>query len=308
MMYTCNRLVQVYIIFLKIAIHKSNAYMEKSTVMEHQSYYAELGGKDCNRVVSDRMLAVNCTGACVLDYRFMTDNPHGREDYYLQYIIGGELIAQLNGQKCTMRAGDAIIYMPHTHYHYEIPESVRYYWVHFSGAKAASLIDECGFANACIYQIGLHERLTSCFERLFTDFIVRDRYFELSQAEIVLKLLLDIARLKSDRGQEAESDARIDRVIAKIHRSFDQPLSVSELAAGEFLSEGRLRTLFRQRCGMSPQQYLTALRISTAKQLLEHPDITIAEVARSVGISDPLYFSRVFRAHTGVSPSEYRRM
>ena len=36
--------------------------------------------------------------------------------------------------------------------------------------------------------------------------------------------------------------------------------------------------------------------------------MTIAEVARSVGIPDALYFSRIFRQHTGLTPSEYRAM
>ena len=147
------------------------------------------------------------------------------------------------------------------------------------------------------------------FERLFADFISRDRYFELSLAQTLIKLCVDIARFKSNPDAALQgTDDRIDRVIARIHRSFDRELTVSELAAAEFISVGRLRTLFRERCGISPQKYIAALRINTAKQLLEQPGMTIAEVARSVGIPDALYFSRIFRQHTGLTPSEYRAM
>ena len=283
--------------------------MEKTTVMELQSYYISLTGGDCDKRVDDSFIAVNCAGACVLKQPFVTDNPRGREDYYLQYLVKGEMELSCGGDTRVMRAGDVIFYFPHIHYNYIGDNNTRYYWAHFSGSEAASLLERCGIENSTIYSVGLHDRLTSGFERLFADFISRDRYFELSLAQTLIKLCVDIARFKSNPDAALQgTDDRIDRVIARIHRSFDRELTVSELAAAEFISVGRLRTLFRERCGISPQQYIAALRINTAKQLLESPGLTIAEVARSVGIPDALYFSRIFRQHTGLTPSEYRAM
>ena len=283
--------------------------MEKSTVMELQSYYISLTGGDCDKRIDDSFVAVNCAGACVLNQDFITDNPRGREDYYLQYLVSGEMQLSNRTDKRIMHAGDVIFYFPHTHYYYKGDSNTRYYWAHFSGSEVASLLSRCNIENAMIYSVGLHDRLTSGFERLFSDFISRDRYFELSLGQTIIKLCIDIARFKSTPDDRLQGpDDRIDRIIARIHRSFDHELTVAGLAASEFISEGRLRTLFHERCGISPQKYIAALRINTAKQLLEQPGMTIAEVARSVGIPDSLYFSRIFRQHTGMSPSEYRSM
>ena len=48
-------------------------------------------------------------------------------------------------------------------------------------------------------------------------------------------------------------------------------------------------------------------RIDRARELLLDPAISVSEVARAVGFGDPFLFSARFRAHTGTSPSAFRR-
>ena len=58
--------------------------------------------------------------------------------------------------------------------------------------------------------------------------------------------------------------------------------------------------------GLSPQSYLTRLRINRAMELLSSTDMSIEKVAKSVGIPDTSYFSRVFKNQCGTSPGTYR--
>ncbi len=282
--------------------------MENSTVMTQQSYYIMNNDMCYGKKINNCFMAVNCAGACVINSSFNTDNRRGRNDFYLQYVAEGQMNVLINDQVKRMYAGDVIFYYPYTHYNYwNVDGNVNYYWAHFSGSETESLLLKCGFENAKIYSVGMHNRLISGFERLFQDFIARDRFFELSLGQTMTKMCIDIARLNTESANANDYDNRIDKVIERIHQNYDRPLSIAELASSVFLSEGRLRVLFRKKCGMSPQNYLTILRINTAKQLLEQSDITVAEVARSVGIADPLYFSRIFREKTGMSPSQYRK-
>jgi AraC-like DNA-binding protein len=55
-----------------------------------------------------------------------------------------------------------------------------------------------------------------------------------------------------------------------------------------------------------PKKYITDLRIKEAKRLLIETELRINEVATKIGISDPYYFSRMFKLHVGVSPASYR--
>ena len=57
---------------------------------------------------------------------------------------------------------------------------------------------------------------------------------------------------------------------------------------------------------VTPAQYLINLRITNAVELLIGSNKNITEIANAVGIEDSLYFSRLFKRHTGVSPSDYR--
>ena len=64
--------------------------------------------------------------------------------------------------------------------------------------------------------------------------------------------------------------------------------------------------LFKKEVGISPHKYITDVRIRQAKYLLEYSDLNINEVSVSVGFEDALYFSRMFKKYTGVSPQKYK--
>jgi transcriptional regulator GlxA family with amidase domain len=58
--------------------------------------------------------------------------------------------------------------------------------------------------------------------------------------------------------------------------------------------------------GMTPLDYVHALRLEEAKQMLERTDLAIAEVANEIGYEDTSFFGRLFRRKVGLTPAEYR--
>lgn len=58
---------------------------------------------------------------------------------------------------------------------------------------------------------------------------------------------------------------------------------------------------------MSPTEYITFLRISYAKNLLQNAPLSIAQVAEQVGYVDGGYFSKKFKSVTGQSPRDYQK-
>ena len=65
---------------------------------------------------------------------------------------------------------------------------------------------------------------------------------------------------------------------------------------------------FRNATGKSPMEYVQALRIEEARQLLETTDSPVAEIGEDVGYADTASFRRLFKRRTGLSPAEHRRM
>ena len=98
---------------------------------------------------------------------------------------------------------------------------------------------------------------------------------------------------------------RIYTSLSYMHENLSSPMSISFLAEMEHLGVSRYRTLFHAATGMSPIAYLTDLRMKHAAEILIHTELSVADVALSVGYEDPQYFSRVFRRTWGVSPAVY---
>jgi AraC family transcriptional regulator, arabinose operon regulatory protein len=102
-------------------------------------------------------------------------------------------------------------------------------------------------------------------------------------------------------------DDRILRVLEHLDRHLTERHSVGELAAVAHLSPSRFAHLFSSQLGVPPAEYLERQRIAQARMLLEHTRRPVAEIARSVGFDDPLYFSTRFKRVVGESPTGYRR-
>ena len=86
-----------------------------------------------------------------------------------------------------------------------------------------------------------------------------------------------------------------------------QDVSISGLAARLGLNRSYFSTLFHQRTGLSPQQYLLRCRMEHARELLCSHAFTPGEAALAVGYPDIFAFSRMFKRYYGVSPSEALR-
>lgn len=99
----------------------------------------------------------------------------------------------------------------------------------------------------------------------------------------------------------------INIAIKYIHSNYcTDTISIEKLADACNISTVYLRKLFASRFGVSPIQYISNLKLTRAKELLESNMYTVSEVCFLSGFSDESYFSRKFKESTGVSPSEYK--
>ena len=97
----------------------------------------------------------------------------------------------------------------------------------------------------------------------------------------------------------------VSDTISYFNKHFNEPFDAERYAASLNISVSWLRRLFRQQTGISINRFLTNLRIDKAKALM-CSDLKISDIAEMVGFQDQLYFSRVFKHCTGLSPREYK--
>jgi two-component system response regulator YesN len=91
-----------------------------------------------------------------------------------------------------------------------------------------------------------------------------------------------------------------------IHERFADPkLSIETIAGTLFIDSSYLRKIFKREGDMSVSDYLTYVRMQKAKELLGSGELKLTVVAEQVGYSEAGYFSKWFKKHFGVSPTEY---
>ena len=99
---------------------------------------------------------------------------------------------------------------------------------------------------------------------------------------------------------------KIRDILKYIQEHYQESLQIEELAVSRGISSRFLRRYFTEEIGMSCLDYIQALRLNKAKELLWETDKTITEIAMETGYGTPQYFSRLFRQEIGMTPSEYR--
>lgn len=92
-----------------------------------------------------------------------------------------------------------------------------------------------------------------------------------------------------------------------IESRLDTDLTLQELAAEIGYSRSHFLRMFRATTGMTPHRYVLKRRLERARQLLEHIQLTIAEVAMICGFSSHAHLALAFRKEFGITPTEYRR-
>ena len=100
----------------------------------------------------------------------------------------------------------------------------------------------------------------------------------------------------------------IDILKKNIAENYMKDINLNDAAKLVCLNSSYLSELFKKETGENFSEYLTDYRISIAKGLLKDVKYRVIDVAESVGYTDPKYFSRVFKKHVGINPTEYKQM
>jgi AraC-like DNA-binding protein len=99
----------------------------------------------------------------------------------------------------------------------------------------------------------------------------------------------------------------IEGAAAAIRERAFGPLDLTGLAAEFGFSPAALRRRMHEVHGVAPKAMLMQIRCARAKELLATSDQGVEAVAHATGFEDAYYFSRVFAAREGQSPSAFRR-
>lgn len=254
---------------------------------------------------ADLPLYVSCCGyQNFLTKDFSIQRPTGRLDYQILYIHKGCGHFFIDNEWQTIPAGSIVVYLPsepqiYTYYAKDTPEI---YWIHFSGTQSLDYLQRYHIHNC---YIGRHRSLTQLFDEIILELQVHKPFYKDFTFASFLKMLPMIERYYQSQFDSTDNSAMIERLIVELNKSYMDPWSIASMAQYCHLSSDYFSHQFKENTGSSPIQFLYNLRIEKAKELLLTEGLTVSEVAALVGYKDPLYFSRIFKKATGVSPKRF---
>lgn len=110
-----------------------------------------------------------------------------------------------------------------------------------------------------------------------------------------------------ERMELAHAPTLAEQVVRYIARNYRGMISMEQLAHQMNYTPQYVSRKFKEQMGCSPLDYTIRLRIDLARNLLCDTEATLQEIAAYVGYPDTVYFNRMFKKQTGITPGEYRR-
>jgi transcriptional regulator GlxA family with amidase domain len=102
------------------------------------------------------------------------------------------------------------------------------------------------------------------------------------------------------------TDVVINKCQAWVAENYQSAAPVAAMIEVSQLPERSFMRRFREATGLTPLDYVHALRLEEAKQMLETGDLPIEAIANEVGYEDSSFFGRLFRRKVGITPAQYR--
>lgn len=246
---------------------------------------------------------------CQPGYRF---GPALREHYVLHLVVKGQGRYQTPDKHFAITAGQFFLIRPHelTDYQADFDDPWEYYWLGFSGKKAAELLQLTGLASgAYVGTVADLQETVAGFKRFLQADFYQDAQ-KLPNQALFLTLFQCFRLTNQSRGQknpptagEKYREAFLLYVAANYAR---EELSIQEIAQSMYLHPAYFSQVIKTELGMTAMAYLQDYRLHQAGALLSASDLSIEEIATAVGYQSRHSFTRAFKKKFKRSPSQYR--
>ena len=238
--------------------------------------------------------------------------PHVRASYVLHMVQSGRGKLQKNGKEYEIGGGDAFLIRPkeETIYTADQEDPWLYMWIGFHGYRVVEMLDHIGFTEEepvlhCRNMPMIRETMETLLEA--RDFTYVNGLKRMSALYQLLALLMENRTAPETQPRKRTGDsAYVSMAVDLLMSSVSTQRKIADIARQIGISRNHLTAVFKREMGISPQEFLMNYRMEKAASLLTVTTDPISVVAAEVGYSDPLAFSKAFRARFGSSPTEYR--
>ena len=222
------------------------------------------------------------------------------------------------------KKGDIQIVLPYQPHLANGDKENRGRWIWFSydpykltssddiGNRIATIIEKQVNFNG-VFSPDEYPELAAIIDKCITETLNSKGLSQLYALLLVQQLILEMSRIDCEFKNNIVPRRRsFDKMLPALthiseNLSNSKELTLEILANKCFVSIATLRRYFYEFTDMSPQQFIASARINHAQYLLSNTNKSITEISDAVGFESISCFTRAFKRHCGVSPSEYRK-
>ncbi|QEN03436.1 AraC family transcriptional regulator [Thiospirochaeta perfilievii] len=256
----------------------------------------------------------------------LTTHPHWHINSELMYVEKGELTLYINGEPKKCSKGD-IFYLPQNYLHSVVTNcSCKYYVLVLGKDLLLSEKDDpiltpiksiiSGEIKTKPIQIQpgnrQHTLLLPIIESIITEDTTAKSFYKIMIKTYVIQLFSLLLRYNSDiqdSNLQPISSRLLDikRTLDYVTNNYMNKITIESISKNFGLSEQHFSRLFKQFTGKTFIEHLTHYRLEQGKNLLLNTDLPVSRIPELTGFCNPCYFSRVYKNHYGISPTETRK-
>lgn len=242
--------------------------------------------------------------------------PKGANEWVMIFCTNGEGTVESKDNSWKMNRGSIIIMPPNQEHTYYASKDKPWdiFWVHFTGTMVKEYLSPSyNFKPEFRYLNENSEDSNNYLMSLFWQMIQAlssgfsfEAIFYDSQ---VLGTLLSyiILHTKLPQDNKTMGNEHLTKAIQYIYDNLDRPISLKDLTNYLGVSVSYLSRIFKKNLDMGANEFITSIKVKQASHYLQNTNLSIQQIAQSLGYSDPYYFSRTFKKFYHVSPAHFRK-
>ena len=254
----------------------------------------------------EELLYPICTGDFIYEPGYKIER-NSFDSFLVEIILEGSLEIETDGRRYHAQKDDVVILDCYKQHRYSSETGWRALWVHFDGVGARGYYNWITRCNGNVFSTWNVRKIQKSLESIYGMFHSERSVNEprmMRYLVMALTAMMDTAHLSDEVRNTAEA---IDEVIYYINEHLADDITVEKMAQIANFSKYHFIRLFRESIGMTPRQYLIAVRMDYAKYLLKGTDLPVQEIGYSIGYASEGMFCTSFKRVQGVTPSEYRK-
>jgi len=252
---------------------------------------------------------------------------HNHTYFEIIFILKGNGIHDINGNKYKYAAGDVFLLGPEDFHCFEIRQTTEFCFIRFNESFDTSHTTDKGSAwqktiKSLIYTSSqsrgsivadkkekhkLH-RMLSVLEEEYEHH--RSPYFEVIRDSLMRSMMMILARNLSEQSvsKPVKNDS-IEAILMYIRQHIHHPskLGVEQLAAAFHYAPDYISIFFKKHTGESLKQYIIRHRIKLIEARLLYSQLPLSTISDEFGFTDESHLCKQFRKHTGKTPSAFRK-